>query len=62
MLCTTYSSPAIYVSLPSAMPLNAVWIGDITVDGKAAECATLPRYVSRGNASPVQFDVERPER
>ena len=41
---TAYYSSPLYFALPRPMPVNAVWIYEITVDGKGAECATLPLY------------------
>ncbi|MFN2527695.1 MAG: TonB family protein [Candidatus Baltobacteraceae bacterium] len=41
---TTYRSAPFYFSLPHAMPLTAVWIYDLLIDGKPADCGTLPVY------------------
>lgn len=43
---TKYYSAPLYFALPHAMPLTAVWIFDMTVNDKAADCATQPLYRS----------------
>ncbi|MBC5816696.1 MAG: TonB family protein [Candidatus Eremiobacteraeota bacterium] len=41
---TTYNSAPLYFALPHSMTLTAVWIYDLKLDGKPADCGTLPLY------------------
>ncbi|MDP9018284.1 MAG: energy transducer TonB [Candidatus Eremiobacteraeota bacterium] len=42
----SFISPVIYVKFPAAVSLEAAWIDEVAVDGKPAECATLPHVYS----------------
>jgi TonB family protein len=52
---TAYYSAPIYFALPRPMPVHAVWIYEILVDGKSADCGTLPLYHTayKGTVLPV---------
>ncbi|MDQ6929291.1 MAG: energy transducer TonB [Candidatus Eremiobacteraeota bacterium] len=39
---TAFKSAPVYFRLPVKSPLDAVWIGSVSVAGKPADCATLP--------------------
>ncbi|MDP9018283.1 MAG: hypothetical protein M3N19_08175 [Candidatus Eremiobacteraeota bacterium] len=43
----------IVVRLPSSLPVDAVWIDNVTLDGKPALCGALP-LMSFGNLAPDQ--------
>ncbi|MDP9018286.1 MAG: energy transducer TonB [Candidatus Eremiobacteraeota bacterium] len=38
----SFQSPVIYVRFPAAIALDAAWVDEPLVDGKPADCATLP--------------------
>ena len=41
---TIYNSAPIYFALPAVLPVDAVWVFDLAVNGKPAICGTLPLY------------------
>lgn len=67
---TDYESKPIYFRLPQREAIQAVWIGDIFVNGQPAECATLPhsgygvysdpRYSVSGGLSPQDIASAAP--